>query len=360
MERIPFNERELEITAEYPASKHGALPLKKYYTPAAPKENYKAALRKEIPLWIPLENDGVSMFPGVNPDNHARGQVMEANSIPPGEIKDFHDAFGVEWVYDFEVGGSMVKPGDPVLKDVNDWDRVIEIPDIDSWDWDSGKKANTDHIAKEERLVFLTISNGLFERLISFMDFQFAAMAMIDEDQKDAVHSLFSALCGFYEKLISKYKEYCDPDIICFHDDWGSQRAPFFSLETAREMLVPYISRISDAAHSEGMFFQLHSCGKNELLVPAFIEASVDTWTGQPMNDKAMLYSLYGDKIILGVEPDIGPDINMSDEDAIAAAKRFVAKYAPDYGKKPVITSMFQAPDSFVETVYKESRVFFN
>ena len=39
-----------------------------------------------------------------------------------------------------------------------------------------------------------------FERLISFMDFENAAVALIDDSQKDAVKS-FSSLCDLYEAL---------------------------------------------------------------------------------------------------------------------------------------------------------------
>ena len=91
---LKFNKDELRVVSEYPISKRGALPRMKYNTPITPKENYLTVLRRELPLWIPIENDCISMFPRVNPDNHARGQVIEANSIPPDKIVDFHDAFG--------------------------------------------------------------------------------------------------------------------------------------------------------------------------------------------------------------------------------------------------------------------------
>jgi len=357
--RIPFNIDELTVVGEYQPFKQGALPRKKYSTPITSKENYLAVFKRELPLWIPCENDSVTMFPGVNPDNHARGQVREAASLRPDEITDFHDMFGIEWVYISEAGGSMVRPGKPTLEDANDWEKVIKFPDIEKWDWGTSKKNNEQYVLKEGRLTIPTISSGLFERLISFMDFENAAMALIDEEQTDAVHALFSALCELYDKIIGKYKECFNPGVICFHDDWGSQRAPFFSLNTVREMLVPYISRIAESIHSRGMYFEFHSCGKNELLVPAYIEAGVDFWSGQPMNDKQRLYELYGDKIILGIEPDIEPDPNLSDAEAVAAAKRFVARYAPDYEKKPVVVNKSAAPDAFIETVYEESRKYF-
>jgi hypothetical protein len=34
-------------------------------------------------------------------------------------------------------------------------------------------------------------------------------------------------------------KKWFNADIVNFNDDWGSQRAEFFSVDTAREMLLP-------------------------------------------------------------------------------------------------------------------------
>jgi len=360
LKRIPFSADELTVVGIRPPVRLDSLPRKSYNTPVTAKENFLAVLRRELPLWIPCENDSIGMFPGVNPDNHARGQVMEAVTIPPEEITDFHDMFGIEWVYSHQVGGSMVVPGAPALEDANDWEKIIKFPDIEKWDWEAGRKLNEKYVSGIDSLLTITMSTGFFERLISFMDFQNAALAMIDEDQTDAVHALFSALCDLYDKIIGKYKECFNPDVICLHDDWGSQRAPFFSLNTVREMILPYINRISASIHSRDMFFEFHSCGKIELLAPAIVETGADIWTGQPINDKDYFYQNYGDKIILGPEPDVQPDRDMSDEDAVAAAKRFVAKYAPDYEKKPVIANRFLAPDSFIETIYEESRRYFS
>ena len=360
LKRIPFSMEELKVVGECPPVKLDAIPRKKYNTPVTSKENYLAVLRRELPLWIPCENDNTGMFPGVNPDNHARGQIMEARRVPPDKITDFHDMFGIKWVYVDDVGGSMVVPGKPLLEDANDWEKVVKFPDIEKWDWETSRKANARYVSEMNNLLTITISTGFFERLISFMDFQYAAVAMIDEDQNDAVHALFSALCELYDKIIGKYKECYNPDVICFHDDWGSQRAPFFSLNTVMEMIVPYINRISESIHSRDMFFEFHSCGKIEMLAPAIIETQADVWTGQPISDKEYFYEKYGDKIILGPEPDVQPNNDMSDEEAIAAAKRFVAKYAPNYEKKPVIANRFLIPNSYIETIYEESRKYFS
>ena len=76
--------------------------------------------------------------------------------------------------------------------------------------------------------------------------------------------ALFSRLCEFYDHYFELLHRYLHPDVIEFHDDWGSQRAPLFSLETCREMLVPYLKRVVESCHKYGMIFQFHCCGKND------------------------------------------------------------------------------------------------
>ncbi|MDO5410554.1 MAG: uroporphyrinogen decarboxylase family protein [Lachnospiraceae bacterium] len=357
MSKIPFSEDELKVVGEHisPTFSFGGPPLK-YNTPVTVRENVNACLRRDgSAMWIPGFGDFLSVQSRVNCDHIARAEVMDMGPLYSDEEKGGKDLFGIEWIYVPVAGGSMVKPGNPLLEDVNDWPEVIKFPDIDAMDWDSCAKLNAP-LNKTERAYHITFQNGMFERLISFMDFEGAALAIIDEDQKEAIHSLFARLCDMYEAIINKYMEGLTIDGVMFHDDWGSQRAPFFSPETCREMIVPYIKRLSDFCHAKGLWFEQHSCGKNELLVPAMIEAGVDMWFGQSVNDADMLREKYGDKIMLGVyPPETAPDA--SDEEIDQLAKEFAQKYAPDMGTRPVVMVDFMADPRFKAAVYKYSRI---
>ena len=301
MDRIPFRAEELEIVGQTVNLGRGSFPL--LNTPITPRENFLMLLRGEEPLWMPLARDVLSVTPAVVKDNIARGFVHDATGFDPNKEGGGPDMFGIEWEWVPQVNGSMVRPGNPKVPDITEWENYIEFPDPDSWDWAGSAELNRSLIDQKDLLFGATILNGLFERLISFCEMDEALVAMIDEDEQEAVHRLFDKLADFYPKIIRKYKEFYNIDILTFHDDWGSQRAPFFSLDTVREMLVPYLKRIVDATHELGIIFELHSCGKNEMLVPAMIEAGVDMWNGQPMNDKRMLVEKYGDKMIFGAYP---------------------------------------------------------
>ena len=324
MERIPFRKEEIESTGQTISIGRGSFPL--FNSPITPRENYLMFLRGEEPLWMPLARDTISVTPAVVRDNIARGFVFDCTGFNADESGGGPDMFGIEWEWVPQVRGSMVRPGNPRVPDITEWEEYIEFPDPDSWDWAGSAEKNRPLFEQDTLLRGATILNGLFERLISFCEMDEALVAMIDEDEQEAVQRLFDRLADFYPKIIRKYKEYYHIDILTFHDDWGSQRAPFFSLDTVREMLVPYLKRIVDATHEMGITFELHSCGKNEMLVPAMIEAGVDMWNGQPMNDKKMLVEKYGDKMIFGVAPDELTN-DSTEEEVRDACRKFIADY---------------------------------
>lgn len=350
MEKIPFRKEELEIIA--PPLAKGRLAVPVLNTPITPRENFLMFLRGEEPLWMPLSGDVLNITPAVSPDNIARGFVFDATGFDPVKEGGGPDMFGVEWEYEPSVGGSMVRPGSPKVPDITEWEDYISFPDVDSWDFAGSAELNRKLIEQDTFLRGTTILNGLFERLISFCDMDEALIAMVDEDEQEGVHRLFSKLADFYPKLIGKYKEYYNIDIVLFHDDWGSQRAPLLSLDTVREMLVPYLRRITDAVHEMGVYFELHSCGKNEMLVPAMIEAGVDMWNGQPMNDKKMLCEKYGDQIIIGADLPALP-AGASEEDIRAACREFIGTFNPyrSYGGRA------RGVPSAREYLYEYSRI---
>ena len=125
------------------------------------------------------------------------------NQLGRGGPEGITDVFGIGWEWVASAGGSIVRPGEPLLKNVNEWTDKIKIPDIDTWDWAAeAEKTKCDCRVSTQA----TLLNGFwFERLISFMDFAPAAMALIDDEQKDAVKSLFAEMTDLACKLVDKF-----------------------------------------------------------------------------------------------------------------------------------------------------------
>lgn len=267
--------------------------------------------------------------------------------------------FGIEWQYVDIAGGSMVKPGRPFLKDANEWEDKLVWPDPDSWDWEGSFKANAEWLCNGNAIM-PWIMNGYYERLISFMDFENAILALIDEDQKDAVKALFEKLTDLYIKIVDRFIDHFNVDGFTVHDDWGSQRAPFFSPSTVMEMVVPAMRRLTDHIHERGKIADLHSCGHLELLVPAIIEAGWDSWGPQIMNDTHMLYEKYGDRLVIGVVPDPFP-ADASEEQQRAEAAKFAEKFCnPDKPAHFSFYGMSALTPAYREELYRVSRIKFS
>lgn len=348
-----FDEKEMEVRSIIPGAR-GRIDVPLYSAPITAGENMIQTIKNKKPVFMPNYRYYKSFTPRIMPDNEARGFVMDGGA-PVNHPEGFKDIFGVNWVFIEVAGGSMVEPGHPMLTDMNDWKEKLVWPDLESWDWAGQAELSKEYVKPGELVLAPTIMNGYFERMISLMDFEGAAMALIDEEQQDAVHEFLDKMADFYCGLIDKYIEYFDIKGVTVHDDWGSQRAPFFSCDTAMEMLVPHIRKVSDHVHAKGLFYDMHCCGQVEKLIPAMIAAGVDSWSGQIMNDKAMLYHKYGKEILIGVDtPEIPADMSKEEIDKIV--KDYVDEFLqPDAPAMVGFNSTILNP-YFFEAIYRYSR----
>ncbi len=353
MNRPVFDPKELIPIGEEPAFLRRGAGRPIYDTPIAPKENLFMSLRHEKPLWMPM-GDGTTMICPAVPDNIARAFVFETEKVPNeiGIVGGF-DMFGVEWEYVPTAGGSMVRGGTPKVPDITEWEKYVTIPNLDEIiDWKTISERNKDY-GSPRKALSVQILNGLFERLISFMDMSGALVALVDEDEQEGVHRLFDKLCDFYDDYMKHYVEYFHAEHFVFHDDWGSQRAPFFSYDTVEEMLLPYLKRIAASAHKYGCFFELHSCGKNQTLAPLMAEAGVDAWQPQPMNDFEMIYkSIEGQMaVVIPLDKYVTPEMDKVEMAEKLAA--FVEQHPCAHA------GTWTAPEGALEQLYIASRKYF-
>ena len=92
------------------------------------------------------------------------------------------------------------------------------------------------------------------------MGFENALCALLTEPEE--VSAFLDALMEYKLKLIDKLAQYYKPDVLTFHDDYGTQLNLFFSPEIFRELFKPQLKKAVDRCHEHGMFFELHSCGQ--------------------------------------------------------------------------------------------------
>jgi hypothetical protein len=347
-----FDPKEIRVSAP------GEMPVFNY--PVTPKEGFLAAYEKKQ-LWFNTYSQEVARFsPKINPDNVARAFVFDGTGMTKEEGGG-KDMFGLEWEYVPAVGGSMIRPGKPLFEDANEWYDKLKWPDVDSWDWEASAKIN-ENFFSNEKVNQVMLMNGWYERLISFMDFEGAILAMVDEEQKDAVKDLFYKLSDLYIRILDKYVTYFPAiEVYCIHDDWGSQKETFFSPEVVAELIVGPMKKVTDFLHSKGKYCDLHSCGQILKQVPNMLAAGWDSWNPQPMNDFEKIFELYGDKIMIGAMPvDVGSLKSLPEPEQRARAREFARKYCNplkpaylNYGATAFVTP------AFLEELYKESRTIF-
>lgn len=341
----PFSIRELQVIGQKAALLPGRPSSNIFNAPISYRQNSLSLFWDKKPCFVVTGNDFSGLTCGYYQKYLARANRAEGQKV---------DAFGVKWVFEPTAGGSISEAGNPRFIDVNEWKNVISMPDINDWDW----AADADeHPVDTNFAVEMTPVNGFwFERLISFMDFVNAAVALVDDEQTDAIQELFEATTQLACDLVDKICEYWPAtDGFMLHDDWGSQRDPFFSEAIARELFLPHMKRLVSHIHNKGRYCGLHSCGHVEDRVNIFIEAGIDTWQMQAnANNIYKLYDEVGDKIALQVSI---PEFDLNDEKAaVQAARDYVDTFC-----KPGKPTMLIARDAltnrvFAEEVYSYSR----
>jgi hypothetical protein len=85
--------------------------------------------------------------------------------------------------------------------------------------------------------------------------------------------------------------------------DFGTQKGPFLSRQTYRELYMPFHKRVNDWVHAHtGWKTFIHSCGSVVALLPDFIEAGFDILNPVQCSaagmDPAMLKQEFGDSLV--------------------------------------------------------------
>ena len=347
--QTPFSLQELKVAGEKPSRRPGGPGTPFLNTPISIRENALSLFGDKKPCFAVTSDD----FGDMRVDFYQKNLSRSARGV--GQITD---CFGVKWVFEPTAGGSISVGGHPILTDANDWKKVIKMPDVNAWDWEADAAKN---VPDTRFPVEMAPTNGFwFERLISFMDFENAAMALVDEDQQDAIDELFEATSALACDVVDKICEYWPAlDGFMFHDDWGSQRAPFFSDEIARKLFLPHMKHVIDHVHSKGRYFGLHSCGCIEKRIPVLVEAGVDTWQMQANANPniAKLYDEFGDRMVFQITV---PEFDHADEQAaIRTAHDYVDRYCQPGRPTMLVTKTGLESRVFREELYSYSRKHF-
>lgn len=308
--------------------------------PYSIRENYIRCVKGEQPYWMPSYMTERNI---VWPDAIEEHPVPEVNG---------YDWWGVDWFMVESAGGMITKPGTRVISDFANWKEEVEWPDLSLVDF----KADGEKLQKlmdPDRPHVYECVEGIFERLHEMMPFDETLLAFYEEPE--LLEEFFQKMADYkIECCENVFKYYGQVDGVLYHDDWGTQRAGFFSNEMFREQIMPSTKRLFDYIKSQGKFIELHSCGKNIQYVPEMIEMGIDMWTPQlPINDPDTLYEQYGDKMSFAFFVNIP---HGADEQEVRKIVRdFVDHYGPKGRCMPAFMTDFSNP---MQSVWAEEELF--
>lgn len=231
-------------------------------------------------------------------------ETVGPNDRIPALAEKGKDWFGVDWIKDGSIGVVIPDPRVKfILEDVADWREVVQWPDLDAFDFEEAARKDGIHLVdREKKMIYMPLFTGPFERLHTLMGFENALMALITDPEE--CEAFFDTFMEWRLKLMEKIKEYYNPDVIMYHDDIGTQRGLFFSLDMWRHFFKPQLKKAVDKAHELGIYFEYHSCGKVEDVIPELVEIGVDAWQGQELNDISKLKSITNGKLSYHPMPD--------------------------------------------------------
>ncbi len=289
------------------------------------KENFLRLLSGEMPEYIPAYDMGgwmlsssVKFGGGVN----AEGKRVNEFGV---EFVDVPTAPG---------GAALPKPGDFILQDIADWQKVIHTPEIPTdIDWEAVAKKDLEAFGADHKPVIMT-SGDYFQNLMSFMGFTEGLCAMYESPED--VYDLFTYL-GEYNLAREKiYLQYYKPDIWYILDDNATKLNPFISPEMNRELVIPFQKAQADLAREAGCRILMHDCGRCEDFIDDWIDIGVNGWDpAQIENDLLGIKAKYGPKLALIGAWDSQGAVSLpetADEVLIEALYHYVDTFAPGGG----------------------------
>lgn len=241
------------------------------------------------------------------------------------------DWFGVEWEFAPAVLAPMVKPGTKRLTDVTKWKEELVFPDLSQYDWEKLAAESTKDWDRENKISFMMLINGIFERTHALMGFEDALCAMYEEPE--AYHELVDAITDYKIEVIRIIGKYYKPDVLSFHDDFGSNDRLMMSVDLWREFFKEPLKRVIDETHAQGIIYEHHSCGYIEPIFDELVELGIDAIDPlQVTNPIRKLKDKYQDRVTFvgGYDnQNVYDKVGVTEEEIVAETVRTLEELAP-------------------------------
>jgi len=286
----------------------------------------------------PREN-AMAIYNREQPDYY--GDIMEAITLVPDPVmmtdicpqdgKEHADSWGTVYIWPPTAPGPHphVTDENAVIKDMEHWERDLKVPSLDGLDFSKAKEV-ADSVDRREKFVGFMFGGGLFERSHHLMGMQNALINYMD--YPDEMAALLREVCEYKKKYIRLMAEEVHPDIIFYHDDWGSKQNLFLPPRVWRAIIKPLQQEISDTIHQCGLIYMHHADCICQPIVEDMVEIGIQIWQGPiAQNDIVKIQEITQGKLAMcgGID---GPKIdieNITEEEIRAEVRRAIDTYCP-------------------------------
>ncbi len=286
-----------------------------------------------------LKENVMAIYHGEQPDYY--GDIMPAielimdpvfeSDLVPQDGREHKDSWGTVRLF---LPGSPgphphLTPENLVIKDIERWEEQLAVPSLDGFDW-SGAKKQTAAVNREEKLVGSFCPGGLFERSHFLMGFEDALMNYLE--YPDEMAELLRKIADYKIAYIKMITEQYRPDIIFYHDDWGSKQNLFLPPRVWRDIIKPLQKEISDTIHDCGILYMHHADCICQPIVEDMVEIGVDIWQGViAQNDIVEIQRITRGELAMvgGID---GPKVdieNITEAEIRSEVRRAIDTYCP-------------------------------
>ncbi|SFA68839.1 Uroporphyrinogen decarboxylase (URO-D) [Acetitomaculum ruminis DSM 5522] len=192
----------------------------------------------------------------------------------------------------------MHDPEHLVCPDITKWREYVKAPDINytEADWKTCQEEAA-KVDRKEKFVAAFVAPGIFEMCHYLCEIQNTLINFYEEPE--AMHELIEYITDWELKYAEQICKYMKPDAIFHHDDWGTQRSTFLSVDMFREFYLEPYKKVYNYYHEHGIELIIHhNDSYSATLVPSMIEMGIDVWQGcMSVNDLPSLVKEYGKDI---------------------------------------------------------------
>lgn len=285
------------------------------------RENAMAILNKKQPDYYFDLMDAVQLLP----------DPVSMLNCPKQDGKEHKDTWGTTYIWLPGAPGPHphVTSENAVIKDIEKWQEQVKIPSVKGLDWTEAERVE-ETIHRNEKFVGVMFGGGLFERSHHLMGMQEALIAYIEYPEK--MYDLLEAIKEYKIAYIEEMAKRVHPDIIFYHDDWGSKQNLFLPPDLWRKIIKPHQREISKAIHDNGMIYMHHADCICQPIVEDMVEIGIDIWQGViAQNDIVEIQNITNGALAMvgGIDgPAIDSD-RVTDEQIRAEVRRAIDTYCP-------------------------------